>query len=77
MGVERGGPHLHFHAVALGHVAGGGEDALHLARFVAIDRGVVEHVYRAAGNVADRQGVVAHEALAQHLPVAGTGLRAR
>ena len=52
---------LRFRAVALGDVAGGGEHALHAARAVAVNHGVVEHVGRPAGNMADRQREIPDE----------------
>ena len=54
----------------LGDVAGGGEDALHLARLVPVDHGVVEHVDRPAVGVADRQRVVVDQPFGEHLPIA-------
>ena len=52
------------------HVAGGGEDAEHVAASVLVDRGVVENVGELAVPVADGERIVGDEALLEDLLVA-------
>jgi len=49
--------------LVLGDIAGGGKDTQHPAGLVVVNDGVVEHVDRAAGGMADGQRVVADLAL--------------
>ena len=60
-----------FGPAALGDVARGGKHALHGARLVSVDHRVIEHVDRAAGEVADRERVVPHETRAQDQLIPG------
>ncbi len=61
-------------ALALSHVARGGEHPQHTALFVLIDRRVIKNIRDALGHVPDGQRVIAHEAFGEHPLIALAGL---
>ena len=69
-----GQPQRLFGLLLLGHVARRGENTQHLARLIAVDGGVVEHVGDPARGMTDGQRVVGHKALGKDPLVAFAGL---